>query len=150
VRTKALSSEQGFAAAEWVVALGLIMLPMVMVVGSIAPWLSRQTMGREICQEAARSLALADDLASGRAAALRVADAIITNNGLSADDFEFVSIHTVPEGAGLARGVDVVVEVRVRIPALTVPGFGSIVEVWWHTHHVEHVDHHVNDFRSLP
>jgi hypothetical protein len=146
VRAEVPFSEHGFAAAEWVLALGLIMLPMVMVVGSIAPWLARQTMGREISQEAARSLVLAEDMESGRAAAERVADAIVANYGLSDDDFEFVSIRTEPEGATLARGMDVVVEVRVRVPALTIPGFGSIAEVWWNTRHVEHVD----DFRSFP
>jgi hypothetical protein len=36
--------------------------------------------------------------------------------------------------------------VRVRVPALTIPGIGSIAEVWWNTRHVEHVD----DFRSFP
>lgn len=146
MKSKPLSSETGFAAAEWVVALGLIMLPMVMLVGSIAPWLARQTMGREISQEAARSLVLADDLESGLAAAERVADAILANYGLSEDDFEFLSIRTEPEGPVLARGMEVVVEVRVRVPALTIPGIGSVAEVWWHTRHVEHVD----DFRSFP
>ena len=140
------TSEHGFAAAEWVVALGLIMLPMVMLVGSIAPWLARQTMAREISREAARGLVLADDLASGWAAAERVADAILANYGLSDEDFEFASIYTDPGGATLARGMDVVVEVRVRVPALTIPGIGSVVEVWWTTEHVEHVD----DFRSFP
>jgi hypothetical protein len=139
-------SDGGFAAAEWVVAIGLIMLPMVMVVGSIAPWIARQTMAREISQEAARSIVLAVDLETGLAAADRLADAILANYELSLDDFEFVSIRLEPAGAGLVRGVDVVVEVRVRVPALTIPGFGAVAEVWWNTRHVEHVD----DFRSFP
>ena len=139
-------TDEGFAAAEWVVALGLIMLPMVMVVGSIAPWIARQTMAREIGQEAARLVVLADDLESGLAAAERLADAVIANYGLSGDDLEFVSIRTEPESAALTRGVDVVVEVRVRVPALTIPGIGSVAEIWWNTIHVEHVD----DFRGFP
>ena len=139
-------SDGGFAAAEWVVAIGLMMLPMVMVVGSIAPWIARQTMAREISQEAARSIVLAVDLETGLAAADRLADAILANYELSLDDFEFVSIRLEPAGAGLVRGVDVVVEVRVRVPALTIPGFGAVAEVWWNTRHVEHVD----DFRSFP
>jgi hypothetical protein len=141
-----LSSADGFAAAEWVVALGLIVLPMVMIVGSIAPWLARQTMGREMCQEAARRLVLADDWETGREGAERVAAAIVANYGLSDEDWDFVSIHTEPEGEPFGRGVDVVVEVRVRVPALTIPGAGSIAQVWWETRHVEHVD----DFRSFP
>jgi hypothetical protein len=146
VSEKQLSSDNAFAAAEWVVALGLIILPLVMIVGSIAPWLARQTMGRVIVQEAARSVVLAGDWEAGRAAADRVAHAIVANHGLNDEDWDFVSIHTEPEGAGFGRGTDVVVEVRVRIPALTVPGIGSVVEVWWHTRHTEHVD----DFRSFP
>ena len=146
MRGKILTPEHAFAAAEWVVALGLIMLPMVMMVGSIAPWLARQTMGREISQEAARSLVLADDWQSGRVAAQHVADAIVANYGLSDEDWDFVAIRTEPEGATLTRGADVVVEIRVRVPALTIPGIGSVVEVWWHTRHVEHID----DFRSFP
>jgi hypothetical protein len=141
-----LSATDGFVAAEWVVALGTIVLPMVMIVGSIAPWLARQTMGREICQEAARRLVLADDWETGREGAERVASTIVANYGLDDDDWDFVSIHTEPEGARLGRGVDVVVEVRVRVPALTIPGAGSIAEVWWPARHTEHVD----DFRSFP
>ena len=138
--------EDGFAAAEWVVALGLIMLPMAMIVGSIAPWLARQTMGREITQEMARSLVLADDWDSGMTGANRLAHAIAENYGLNAEDWQLVSIRTEPVGIGLARGVDVVVEVRVRVPVLNIPGIGSVAEVWWHTRHVEHVD----DLRSFP
>ena len=60
--------------------------------------------------------------------------------------FEGYAVSTVPDGAAFGRGVDVVVEVRVRVPALTIPGVGSVAEVWWHTAHVEHID----DFRSFP
>jgi hypothetical protein len=136
----------GFAAAEWVVALGLIMLPMVMVVASIAPWIARQTMAREISRESARIIVLAEDFASGREAAERLAVAVLANYGLTNEDFEIVSIRVEPESDSLVRGVDVVVAVRVRVPALTIPGIGSIAEVWWNTRHVEHVD----DFRSFP
>ncbi len=144
--TNAGSSERGFVAAEWAVALGLLLLPMVMIVGSIAPWLARQTMGREISQEAARSMVLADDFESGAQAAAQVAEAIVANYGLGDDDWDLVSIRMEPEGAVLGRGSDVVVEIRIRVPALTVPGVGSVAEVWWHTSHSEHVD----DFRSFP
>jgi hypothetical protein len=138
--------DDGFAAAEWVVALGLIILPMVMVVASIGPWIARQTMAREITQEAARIIVLSDDLAVGRAEAEQLADAVLANHGLTREDFGFVSIRLDPESVWLVRGVDVVVEGRVRVPALTVPGIGSIADVWWNTSHVEHVD----DFRSFP
>lgn len=139
-------ADEGFAAAEWAVALGLIILPLVMVVGSIAPWIARQTMAREISQEAARRVVLSDSLESGRASAQRLADAVVANYGLSEDDFEFVSIRTEPEGSSLIRGADVVVEVRVLVPALSIPGIGSVTEVWWNTTYVEHID----DFRSFP
>lgn len=143
---KRCSRDGGFAAAEWVVALGLIMLPMVMLVASIAPWIARQTMAREITQEAARTIVLAENLAAGRVAAEQLADAVLANYGLTSNDFGFVSIRLEPESDSLARGVDVVVEGRVRVPALTIPGIGSIAEVWWNTRHIEHVD----DFRSFP
>lgn len=146
MRSNSQTSDGGFAAAEWVVAIGLMMLPMMMVIGSVAPWIARQTMAREISQEAARSIVLAVDLETGLADAGRLADAILANYGLSRDDFEFDSIRLEPPGAGLVRGADVVVEVRVRVPALTIPGFGAVAEVWWNTSHVEHVD----DFRSFP
>lgn len=140
------SPDDGFAAAEWVVALGLIMLPMVMLVASIAPWIARQTMAREISQEAARAIVLAEDLTTGRTSAERLAESVLANYGLTREDFGFVSIHLEPESDSLVRGVDVVVESRVRVPALTIPGFGAVAEIWWHTSHVEHVD----DFRSFP
>ena len=141
-----LQSNDGFAAAEWAVALGLLILPLVMIVGSIAPWMARQTMVREIGQEAARAIVLADDWESGSLKAEEISASIATNYGLTNDAWELVSVRTEPEEAGLVRGVDVVVEVRVRIPALTIPGIGSVAEVWWHTEHEEHVD----DFRSFP
>jgi hypothetical protein len=138
--------EDGFAAAEWVVALGLITVPMVMLVASIGPWVARQTMAREISQEAARIIVLADDLAVGRARAEELATATLANYGLTQEDFAFVSIRLEPASGELVRGGDVVVQARVRLPALTIPGIGSIAEVWWNTSHVEHVD----DFRSFP
>jgi len=141
-----MRNDDGLAAAEWVVALGLAVLPMIMVVASIAPWLARQTMGRAISQEAARTLALADDWGAGVAKARAVGDEIARNYGLEHDEWEFVSMATDPGDVGLMRGVDVEVEVRVRIPALTIPALGSIADVWWTTSHVEHVD----DFRSFP
>ena len=144
--TPKMRSSRGFAAAEWAVALGLLILPMVMIVGSIGPWLARQTMAREISQEAARGIALAEDWETGNQRARRVGEAIAANYGLSEDDWELVAVHIEPEEAGFGRGTDVVVEVRVRIPALTIPGFGALTEVWWHTQHVEHVD----DLRSFP
>jgi hypothetical protein len=119
---------------------------MIMVVGSIAPWMARHTMAREIAQEAARVLVLADDWESGGVRAERIAESIVANYGLTDDDWELVSVRTTPEEARLVRGADVVVEVRVRIPALTIPGVGSVAEVWWHVEHEEHVD----DFRSFP
>jgi hypothetical protein len=141
-----LRSSFGFAAAEWAVALGLLILPLAMIVGSIAPWMARQTMAREISQEAARIVVLADNWASGELRARQTADAIAANYGLGEDDWDFVSVRTEPEGVGFVRGAAVVVEVRVRIPALIVPGIGAIAEVWWQTDHVEHID----DFRSFP
>ncbi len=143
---KERTPQAGFAAAEWAVGLALIVLPLVMIVGSVAPWHARQTMAREISQEAARSLALAADWEAGLASSNRLAATIAANYGLDEGDWGFVIIGTDPAGMGLVRGVDVVVEVRVRIPALTIPGIGSLAEVWWHTRHVEHVD----DFRSFP
>jgi len=146
VRPKLGLPDDGLAAAEWVVALALVMLPMVMVVGSVSPWIARQTMAREISQEAARIIVLADNLNSGMTGAELLAKTVLANYGLTSDDFEFVSIRLDPESATLVRGGDVVVEVRVRIPALTIPGIGSLAEVWWNTRYVEHVD----DFRSFP
>jgi hypothetical protein len=108
--------------------------------------MARQTMVREIGQEAARVIVLADDWDSGNRRAEQISASIAANYGLTDDDWELVSVRTEPERSGLVRGVDVVVEVRVRIPALTVPGIGSVAEIWWHTEHEEHVD----DFRSFP
>ncbi len=140
------SGQGGFAAAEWVVGLGLFLLPMAMIVGSIAPWLARQTTGRLIAQEAARHVVLASAWSDGVEAAGRIASTIAANNDLDQEDWELTSIRSEPPGSSLLRGIDVVVEVRIRLPALTVPGFGSVAEVWWSTQHVEHVD----DFRSFP
>lgn len=126
--------------------MGLIVLPLIMIVASVAPWLARQTAARLIAQEAARTAALADDWEGGVAAARRVGEMIASNHGIPADEWEIVSMDTDPPGAGLVRGVDVVIEARIRLPALSAPGIGVVADLWWSVRHVEHVD----DFRSFP
>ena len=138
--------EAGFAAAEWVVGLGLVVLPLVMVVASAAPWLARQTAARLIAQEAARTVALAENWEDGAAAARRLGETIAANHGIPADEWEIVRIDTDPPDLGLVRGVDVVIEARIKVPALSVPGIGAVADLWGTVRHVEHVD----DFRSFP
>ena len=56
-----MSSEQGFVIPEWLVGITLILMPMIVLVASVAPWYQRANMATLIAQEAARTMVLAED-----------------------------------------------------------------------------------------
>lgn len=126
--------EAGFVAAEWVAAVGFLLLPMAALVLSFPTWAERQGMARVAAQEAARALALADDTAAGAHAGAVLVDEIARNHGVDPADVSLSYDGTA------TRGNRVRATVSVQLPALVFPGIGSLGTVRWSTHHSELVD----------
>ena len=53
-----MNDEQGFVIPEWLVGITLILMPMIVLVASIAPWYQRANMATLMAQEAARAMVL--------------------------------------------------------------------------------------------
>lgn len=148
------AGESGFTAVEWALGVGLIVLPLMIAVMSIAPVLDRQSTARTMAQETARAMVLADDWDTGEAAAIDLAHRIARNHGiedgewcadLPADECLFVAIGGTTPGV-LGRGEEVHVTVRVPVSALTVPFIGEFAGFVVTGTHAERVD----DYRSFP
>ena len=126
--------ESGFVAVEWVVAVGFLLFPTVLLVLSFPAWVERQGMARVAAQEAARAVALSNDTESGAEAGRGLADEIARNHGVDP------STVGVSYQGTTRRGGSVTATVAVRLPALTIPGLGSLGSVTWSTRHTELVD----------
>lgn len=131
------TSEGGFIAIEWVAAIALLLLPIVVVVATMPGWAERRHAATVAAREAARDLA--DNWPNGdpHAAAL-VATDVAADHGIDASDID-VRVPTVGE----ARGDEVVVEVEVRMPAIGVRGMS--VGSW---HYTARATRRIDDYRS--
>jgi hypothetical protein len=142
----------GFTTPEWLLGIGLIILPVIVVVASIAPWYQRANMATLIAQETARVMALSDDWESGQAAARTLAHEIAGNHGFDAGDWcagpgpgcLWMGIGGTSPGA-IRRGTEILVQVEVPISGVIVPGVGHIAPFQWTQSHSERVD----DYRSI-
>lgn len=146
------NEESGFIVSEWLLGIGLIIMPMIVIVASIAPWYQRANMATLIAQEAARTMVLADDWATGETDARSLAVEIANNHGFVASDWcgsrapgcLWIDIGGTSPGV-IQRGSEVVVQVEVPIPGVVVPGIGDVAEFQWSQSHTERVD----DYRSI-
>lgn len=141
--------ERGVAPVELALAVGMLLIPMAILVLSIAPWIERQSMARVAAGEAARVLVLSSGSEPDHERAVDVAVRVAANHGVSAGDIRVV--FCAPDGAShevgaasrcgpLARGSLVAVEVQVVVPAATVPGIGSFGEATVSSRVTEQVD----------
>lgn len=148
------TEESGFTAVEWTLGLGLIVLPLVIAVMSIAPMLDRLSTARTIAQESARTMVLAEDWETGEAAAIDLAHQVARNHGI--DDAEWcpgapaegcLSMRITGTTPGvLGRGEEVYVTVQVPAAAVTIPFIGEFVAFTLTGTHTERID----DYRSFP
>jgi Flp pilus assembly protein TadG len=129
-------SDRGSVPLEFAAAVGLLLIPAVLLVLSFAPWVERQMMAREIAKDAARSAAIGATLGDARP----VADRTARNYGVDPADV------TVMLDGNPGRGGLVTATVSVRMPAIEVPGIGGVGSVTWTVHHTEQVDL----YRSMP
>jgi hypothetical protein len=144
--------QSGFAAPEWLLGIGLIIMPVIVIVASIAPWYQRANMATLIAQEAARTMVLADSWEGGEVDARAVAIEIAANHGFAAADWcpspgpgcLWIGFDGTTPG-NLQRGTEISVQVEVPIPGVVVPGVGQVAEFQWTQAHSERVD----DYRSI-
>ena len=136
---RARRDERGMVVAEFVVAVGFILFPVMVLVLSFPAWVERQSMARVAAQEAARIVALADDTDTGVAAAEELVAEIASNHGVDP------SAMSVSFAGSATRGSNVTATIDVELPALSFPLLGGVGSVSWSTSHTERVD----DYRAF-
>jgi hypothetical protein len=109
---------------------------------TLPTWSERQTTARAIAREVGRSTTVAGRC--DRAAAEALAREMAGNLGLDARDVG-VTLDCAP-GARLPRGGTVTARVTVQVPAVAIPGIGSVGAWSWTAAHTETVD----PYRSFP
>ena len=139
--------QRGFAVLEWTLGIGLIVLPVAVLVASLAPWFHQASMARTMAQEAARVLVLSDDWETGTEAATTMARQIARNHGVEDDGWcaGGSGCMSVVFTGTLTRTDEVTATVSVPMQGITVPFIGSALGFQWSTSHSERVD----DFRSF-
>jgi hypothetical protein len=126
----------GYAAAEFVVGVAFIIVPVTLLVLSLPLWLERQAMAQRAASESARQMVLAPDWSTGLTQGHQVIDEIARNYNLPAGDL------SEQFSGNLARGQTIRVEVTVKMPALAIPLIGRVGTWEWTAVHVEHVDNY--------
>ena len=120
-------------------AVGLIMIPLVMLVASIPRWVETRSMAELAAQEAARQAVLADTQSSGQAAGETMARQIADNHGVDGATL-IVSFDGI-----LDWGEEITASVTVPMPLLSIPLIGDFVATNYVAEHTERVD----DYRSF-
>ncbi len=129
--------ESGFIAVEWVGAVALLLLPIVVLVATMPEWAERRNAATVAAREAAR--VLVDSWPNGDAnSAVLVAREVAADHGIEASDLD-VRVASV----GQARGDEVEVDVEVTMPAIGVDGMSA--GSW---HYTARVTRRVDDYRS--
>ena len=132
------SQEHGFVAIEWVAAVTFLLLPAAVLAGSLPTWAERKHAATVAAREAARQLQRDwPDVDLGRAEL--VATYVAADHGVDATD---VTVRIDSTGAG--PGDQIRVEVRVRMPAVAVPGLARAGS-WSYT---ARASLRVDDYRS--
>jgi NADH dehydrogenase/NADH:ubiquinone oxidoreductase subunit G len=130
-------SERGFVAIEWVAAIAMLLLPIVVLVATMPQWAERKHAATVAAREAARDLV--SNWPNGNpAAAVLVAVDVAGDHGVDAADVD-VRVRSVGE----TRGSQVEVEVKITMPAL---GVGRMSVGSWH--YTAHATRRIDDYRS--
>ena len=120
LRAPTRSRDAGFVAIEWVAAIALLLLPVVALVGTLPTWAERSHAATVAAREAARDLE--EHWPGGDpATAELVARYVVADHGIPAGD---VQVRVL--SAGSAPGDQIRVEVRVRMPAIAMPGMNRV------------------------
>jgi hypothetical protein len=130
------SRERGFVAGELALGIGLLLVPVALLVLTLPTWSERQTTARSIAREVARVVAVAGTCDGARA--LDLGHDMARNLGLPPGDIA-VQLDCA-SGARLPRGGSVRASVTVAVPAVALPGIGSVGAWSLTAHHSEPVD----------
>jgi hypothetical protein len=108
--------ERGFVAIEWVAAVTLLLLPAVVLVGTLPTWAERRHAATVAAREAARELEQSwPDLDPQRAEL--IARYVALDHGIQESDVA-VRVRNVSS----QPGDQLQVEVEIRMPAVSIPG----------------------------
>ncbi len=135
-RTDRRSAERGYVAGELAIGIGLLVFPVALLVLTLPTWSERQTTARSVAREVARVVAVAG--VCDRQRALETGHAMARNLGLPPADLD-IQLDCVP-GARLPRGESVRASVTAAVPAVDLPGIGSVGAWSWTAHHSEPID----------
>ena len=128
--------ESGYVAAELAIGVGLLLFPVALLVLTLPSWSERQTTARAVAREVGRVVAIRG--VCDRARAVETAAAMAKNMGLAPAEFD-VDLDC-GDGARLRRGSDLGIAVTVQVPAVDIPGIGSVGAWSWTARHREPVD----------
>lgn len=129
--------EEGAIPVEFAAAVGMLLLPVFVLVMTVAPVVERRTVAGRAAAEAARAFVVADDEATGRAAAQSIIDQINVGHPFT------LSLSLEGE---LERGAVVTATIDVAMPIVILPGVLELELGHYHANHQEEVDL----LRSLP
>ena len=130
-------ADSGFVAIEFVLAIGLLLFPVLLLVASLPQWSERQHAAIVAAREAARVAAQAWP-ADGEAEAERVAREVVTTYGIAQGDV------TMTVSAPPGRGGLLTATVTVRMPAFVVPLLARVGAWSWTARESVRID----DYRS--
>lgn len=131
--------DDGAAAVEMPLAVGLLLLPIAMVVMLVPQWPERQTVASAAAKDAATVYANAPDPVTGAALAEAGVAQAASNHGLPPGAM------SVELGGEWCRACTVTASVTVDIPAVDVPMVGTVGSFTWTASSSARVD----DYRSL-
>ena len=127
----------GIIATELVLAVGLLLLPVVLLVTSLPQWSERQHAAIVAARDAARAAAN-DWPGDGSLDGQRVATEVVAAHGIPAGDVR-VTVAPAPDRGGVLN-----VTVTIRMPAIAVPLIGRAAAWSWSAHAGVRID----DYRS--
>lgn len=129
--------ERGFVAIELLLAIGLLLLPVILLVASLPQWTERQHAATAAADDATRA-AIAAWPASGAVPARAAALDVLETYGIADADVR-VAVSPPPQ-----RGALLTVTVTVRMPAIAVPLLARAGSWSWTARESRRID----DYRS--
>jgi hypothetical protein len=141
--------ERGSVAVEFALAVGVLLIPMVVLVALVPTWVEHRAGATVAAAEAARLIVTGDGSAATELAAISLATQIADNYGV-----EGTRVSLCPKGdfdassscGRVGRGEIVEVQVSVLTPAVDFPMLRSFGATWVTASHSEQRD----AYRSLP
>jgi hypothetical protein len=130
---------RGFVAIEWVAAVGLLLLPIVVLVATLPAWAERRHAATVAAREAAREL-VSEWPAGDGSRAVEVAREVAADHGVDAGDVTVRTPSVGPGRGGEGRGV-----VDVVMPAISIMGMRA--GEWQYT---AIAVRRIDDYRSVP